>query len=164
MPLLAVCSAEIDWSATGVWFSGVATFAGVIVACIAMRTWKKQINLQERYQKTDALLRSFILCIRAGHDWQWDGDAGENRQSLLEREKYSLFINALMDYRLVWKLAHPVVNQSNNLIVHPDRLQSKIIEIGTLLFKRSNVFDFECKMQELMEIGVNEIVALRDAK
>ena len=164
MPLLAVCSAEIDWSATGVWFSGVATFAGVIVACIAMRTWKKQINLQERYQKTDALLRSFILCIRAGHDWQLDCGAGETRRSPSDSEKYALFTNALMDYRLVWKLAHPVVNQCNNLIVHPDRLQSEIIEIGKLLFERSNVFDFECKMQKLMDAGISEIIALRDVK
>ena len=167
MTLLAVCSAEIDWSATGAWFSGVVTLAGVIVAGCAMSTWKEQIRLQDRYLKADALLRSFILCIRAGHDWQWDCGVGENRAPTSESEKALIWRNALMDYRLTWELAHSlfVGDQCSKLAAHPETLQSEIIGAGlhlsdpltgTLLF-----FD---QLEKLRTVGVSEIIARRNAK
>ncbi len=167
MTLLAVCSTEIDWSATGAWFSGFATLAGVIVACYAMSTWRKQIHLQDRYQKADALLHSFILCIRAGSDWQWDCGVGENRATTADSEKAHIWRNALMDYRLTWELAHSlfVGDQCSRLTAHPEKLQSEIIGAGNHLLNPSNgtLLFFE-QLEKLMADGVHEIVARKDAK
>lgn len=167
MTLLAVCSAEIDWSATGAWFSGFATLAGVIVACRALSTWREQIRLQDRYQKADALLRSFILCIRAGHDWQWDCGVGEKRDTTGESEKAHIWRNALMDYRLAWKLAHPlfVGDQCDRLTAHPENLQSKIRGAGRHLSDPpTGTSLFYKQLEKLEEEGEKEIIKRRDAK
>jgi len=167
MSVLTVCSAEIDWSATGAWFSGFTTFAGVIVASLAMRTWKEQIRLQDRYQKADALLRSFILCIRAGCDWQWDCGVGENRAITVESEKAHIWRNALMDYRLDWELAHSlfVGVQLNKLMAHPEKLQSEISGAGLHLFGPPNeTLLFFKQLEKLMTDGVSEIIARKGVK
>jgi hypothetical protein len=167
--LLTVCSDNIDWSATGSWFSGLATFAGVIVACRAMTTWKQQIRLQDRYQKADALLHSFIVCLRAGHDWQWACGVGENRDPSLEGVEATLWRKTLMDYRLSWDLAHPlfVVDQFqfNELTAHPEKLQKAIIDSGNHLFDSSSgIFSFYEKLENLRAVGWSEIITRRDAK
>jgi len=167
MTLLTVCSNDIDWSATGSWFSGFATLGGVIIALRAMTTWEKQIHLQDRYQKADALLHSFILCLRAGHDWQWACGVGENREPLLECDAASLWRKALMDYRLSWDLAHPlfVGCSCNTLTAHPEKLQSAIIGSGIYLSDSpSGTLLFFEKLENIRAVGVNEIIARRDAK
>lgn len=167
MSLLAVCSTEIDWSATGTWFSGFVTLAGVIVAWYAMGTWKEQIRLQDRYQKADALLRSFKLCINAGCDWQWDCGVGEKRAITGESEKAHIWRTALMDYRLAWVLAHSLFegDQCNRLTVDPEKLQSGIIDAGCH-FSGSppETLSFFKQLDELGTVGVSEIIARRDAK
>lgn len=166
MSLLAVCSTEIDWSATGAWFSGLATWAGVYFASRAMTTWKKQIRLQDRYQKTDTLLRSFILCLRAGHDWQWDCGVGENRATTSESEKLQLWRTALMEHRLAWELARSlfVEDECSTLTANPDQLQSAIIAAGGHLRDAPTGTSFFNKnMEELMTVGVREIIAYRNA-
>jgi len=131
MPI--ACIPGIDWAATGSWFSGFVTLTGVLVAYRAMKTWKEQIRLQDRYQKADSLSHSFILCIRAGHDWQWDCGVGERREPLKQSDKLRLWQLSLMDYRLAWSLAHALfaTDQSAKLITHPEKLQSGIIGAGS---------------------------------
>ena len=171
MTLLAVCSTEIDWTATGAWFSGFATLAGVIVACYAMSTWRKQIHLQDRYQKADALLSSFILCIRAGSDWQLGCGVGENRATTGDSEKahlWNLWINALRDYRLTWELAHSLFvgdQCSKSLTAHPEKLQSEIIGAGNhLLNPPDGTLLFLKQLEKIGAVGVSEIIARRNAK
>ncbi|MDA8416569.1 MAG: hypothetical protein M0Z78_05810 [Betaproteobacteria bacterium] len=167
MTLLTVCSSSIDWSATGSWFSGLATSAGVIVACRAMTTWKQQIRLQDRYQKADALLHSFIVCLRAGYDWQCACGFGENRDPLLECDATTLWRKSLMDYRLHWDLAHPlfVGCSCNTLMAHPEKLQSAIIGSGIhLLDSSSGIFLFLKKLENIRSVVMSEIIARRNVK
>ncbi|PKY09801.1 hypothetical protein B1757_13010 [Acidithiobacillus marinus] len=132
-----------------------------------MSTWREQIRLQDRYQKADILLRCFILCIRAGSDWQWDCGVGENRATTGESEKARIWRNALMDYRLAWELAHSlfVGDQCNRLTAHPEKLQSEIIDAGHHLSDPpTGTSLFFKQLEKLMAVGVSEIIARRDAK
>ena len=132
-----------------------------------MSTWRKQIHLQDRYQKADALLHSFILCIRAGSDWQWDCGVGENRATTADSEKAHIWRNALMDYRLAWELAYSlfVGDQCNKLTAHPEKLQSGIIDAGRHLSEPpTGTSLFFKQLDNLMAVGVSEIIVRRDAK
>jgi len=165
--MTGVCLPGIDWSATGTWFSGFVTLAGVVVACLAMRTWREQIRIQDRYQKADSLLHSFILCIRAGSNWQWDCGVGERREPLKQSDKQQLWQTALMDYRLSWHLAHGLfgTDQGANLNSHPERLQSGIIGAGIHLSSApEGTLLFFAELDKLMDAGMNEIRARKEAK
>ncbi|MDD2721269.1 MAG: hypothetical protein PHH47_08185 [Gallionella sp.] len=157
-----ICTTNIDWSATGTWFGVFATGAGVVVALRAMNTWENQIRLQDRYQKADALLQSYILCIRAGCDWQLDCGVGENREPLKDGEKFREWQKTLMSYRLNWDLAHPLFegHDSCKLSIHPDQVQSQIIGAGGDLFRTGGNF-YEI-IGKLGTNGTREIIKYRN--
>jgi hypothetical protein len=157
----------IDWSATGAWFSGFATLAGVFVAYRAMKIWKEQIRLQDRYTKADALLRSITLCVRAGHDWLWSCGRGENFDALKDSDEYRSWKMALMDYRLNWDLAQTlfVEDQLTELNANPNVLQSKVITAGRCLTDAPNGYlSFVRQLDEILDGGAKEIAARREGK
>lgn len=75
---------SVNWGVLGTWAGVAATMAGVVIALQALTTWKKQIRLQDRYQKADALLISYRKCLLAGFDLQWHAGFGEERKPLYE--------------------------------------------------------------------------------
>jgi hypothetical protein len=56
---------SVNWGVLGAWAGAATTMAGVIFARRALTTWKKQIRLQDRYQKADARLISYRKCPMA---------------------------------------------------------------------------------------------------
>ena len=163
MTWLSICSYKIDWSATGTWFTGFVTSSGVFFAYRALRTWKDQIHLQDRYQKADALLLSFILCIQAGHEWQWDYKIEGSFIDNVNSEKSRLWRNALIEYRTAWALAHVLYEGKENerLSIHPDTIQSNIISAGSHLRETADSLEYFSKLEQLREDGLNEIIDLR---
>lgn len=165
MNLPGIYISGIDWSATGSWISGIATLAGVFVACRAMSTWKEQIRLQDRYTKADALLRSFTLCVRAGHDWLCSCGRGETFDALKENSEYRSWLTTLMDYRLHWDLAHTLFTQDEaaRLTSNPEKLQISITKAGICLTEPSNGYiSFAKKLTEILDAGAKEIATLRE--
>lgn len=159
--MLTLCSTSIDWSATGTWFTGLAT---ILVAILALNSWKKQIKLQDRYQKVDLLLEAFVACTIAGHHWQWSAGIGNERSSkLFEGEAANQWREALMNYRLAWYKASPIVRDKETCSFTPEKLQSRVISLGEYLLKPETTIQFEVKASDFLNQGLNEITKLRDA-
>lgn len=162
--MIALCSTSIDWAATGTWVTGLAT---AVIGCYALRTWKSQLKLQDRYQKIDALLEAFVLCVRAGHNWQWNGISNQTDGSsvLSEMEGFSEWRETLMQYRLAWYKAGHIVD--NDAQFAPDKLQSKIISIGIQVRELSSVnsdslSNFEMFFTNTLNEGLLELGKLRN--
>ena len=156
--MITLCSATIDWSATGTWVTGSAT---VVVAIIALHSWKTQIKLQDKYSKVDALLEAFVKCVMAGHDWQWHAGMGEERNLLSENDESKCWKAALMQYRLDWgKISFHLNGVTNDLLFEPNKLQSRIIQIGINLHY-SNDEDFQRDIQTLFHDGIKDISNLK---
>jgi hypothetical protein len=157
---------SMSWSGLRDWISSLATAAGAITAFCALSTWRQQINLQDRYQKVDALLNSYVLCLRAGHDWQWEGGIGENRDLKDSSEKSHIWREALMVYRKDWIMALHLIGEESgkDLSINPEKLQRAVIDCGKSLYSHSSITMFFQKMENIMEDGASEIHAIRKGK
>ncbi len=66
MSVFAICSEPIDWSAMGSMLGGIASLGTFFIALYALKTWKRGIELQDRYEKVERLLmRTFCVWRRA---------------------------------------------------------------------------------------------------
>jgi hypothetical protein len=152
--MITLCSASIDWSATGTWVTGIATF---LIACFALNSWKSQIKHQDKYTKVDALLEAFVNCVRAGESWQWQAGMGDDRNLLSENDKSIYWRDALMQYRMDWyKIKFHLSDVSDDLWFEPNKLQNEIIQIGTSLH-HSNAVKFFEDMLTLLNKGLKDI-------
>ncbi|MES2502233.1 MAG: hypothetical protein V4545_06475 [Pseudomonadota bacterium] len=157
--MIALCSATVDWSATGTWVTGSAT---VVVAIIALHSWKTQIKLQDKYSKVDSLLEAFVKCVRAGHDWQWHSGMGETRDIFCENDLSKCWKDALMQYRMDWsKIKFHLNSIKDDLWFEPNKLQSRIIQIGINL-QHPNVEIFQRDIQTLLDNGIKDISNLKN--
>ncbi|BEV09450.1 hypothetical protein [Methylophilus sp. DW102] len=163
--MILLCSASIDWAATGTWVTGLAT---AVIGLCALRTWKSQLQLQDRYQKADALLEAFVLCVRTGHNWQWNeiSNIEKDKSSVLSKsEGFPEWREALMQYRLAWyKASHITVSDA---WFSPDKLQSRIISIGIQAQKNSRInsellSNFELDFTNTLKDGLLELSKLRN--
>lgn len=93
--MIALCSTSIDWAATGTWVTGLVT---AVIGLCALRTWKSQLKLQDRYQKVDALLEAFVLCVRTGHNWQWNEISNTTKDQSSVMSKSELLSNLEVDF------------------------------------------------------------------
>jgi hypothetical protein len=164
--MLTLCSATIDWSATGTWITGSAT---TIIALYALRTWKAQLQLQDRYQKVDALLEAFVLCVRAGYNWQWNAISNNPEIESLafsEAEGFDEWREALIQYRLAWyKVMHLT---GNDVWFSPDKLQKEVIAIFARLKQNSSISpesfsSFESEFTDILNKGLAEISKFRNS-
>lgn len=162
--MIALCSTSIDWATTGTWVTGLAT---AVIGFCALRTWKSQLKLQDRYQKVDALLEAFVLCVRAGHSWQWNEISNKKGKPsvLSETEGFAEWRETLMQYRLAWYKASHVID--NDARFSPDKLQSRIISIGALMEQNSKInseslSNFEADFTNILNEGLLELGKLRN--
>ena len=160
--MLTLCSASIDWSATGTWVTGLLT---VLIAALGLLTWKSQLKLQDRYSKVDGLLDAFVVCIIAGYDWQWNAGIGDERHSnLIATEFFPRWREALMSYRVAWyKSEHFMTKQSQESWLSPDKLQNKIISVGQNLNDYESADFYAHKMSETLKQGLSDIRKIRNA-
>jgi len=164
--MIALCSTSIDWAATGTWVTGLAT---AVIGFCALRTWKSQLKLQDRYQKVDALLEAFVLCIRAGHNWQWneiDNIKIGKSSELPETKDFTEWREAFMQYRLVWCKAMHVTD--DDAWFSPDKLQSEVIAIGVRTIQKSKndsdaLLKFEAEFTDVFNKGLLDISKLRNS-
>jgi hypothetical protein len=113
--------------------SGIASLCGVGIAFIALKNWNKQIRLQDRYNKADALLDYFRRLVRTYANWHLDCGAGEQRYTLKQSDKLDKCIQEFHDYSDSRAGSRALFDGVNDVLFSPDRLQGELPGAGNLL-------------------------------
>lgn len=157
---------NIDWATTANWVAAIGTCGAVIVAVRALKTWKAQLRQQERYQKGDALIRSYHLLMLAGFQIHWSRKKVGNTVEPFDQksEEYRNWQNALMQYRVDHMLAHLLFENTNSVhsfSLEPDDVQKKVIHVTHKDESQDFYYEVIKTMTSLLQTGIAEIQHLR---
>lgn len=157
---------NIDWTTTANWVAAIGTCGAVIVGVIALNTWKAQLRQQERYQKGDALIRSYHQLMQAGFKMHWSRKkVGNIAQSIdLESNEYRDWQNALMQYRVDYMLAHLLFEDAkvvHSFSLEPDAVQKLVINVTCDYESQEFYFEMIKLMTNCLQSGIGEIQRLR---
>ena len=165
MSVFAICSESIDWSAMGSMLGGIASFGTFFIALYALKTWKRGIELQDRYEKVERLINAYFLCMEAGDKWQMACGAGENRDISKGGESLSSWLSAHRQYQKSWHFVRPLLNEAidPDELFLPENIKKNIQKAGDYLANSKEFELFIRDMDALYQNGFSAIYALRNA-
>ena len=157
---------NIDWATTANWVAAIGTCGALIVGVRALSTWKAQLWQQDRYQKGDALIRSYHQLMQAGFKMHWSRKKVGNTVPPIDTNsnEYCDWQNALMQYRVDYMLAHLLFEDEKivrSFSLEPDHVQGIVISITHNDESQEFYFEMIKLMTNFLQSGIGEIQRLR---